>query len=400
MKEGDLRATDNFFERKREWSHLKDRILGAYLRPYLAKIVKTRRPTLLVDCFAGKGRFDDGEAGSPILICQAIDTVKRTRPDAIVNGLFIERKYASELRQNLQEFANWEVLPGTYEEHMGTIEDRVSEGTNLFLFVDPYGIKSLDMGRLRHLRELPVGSCEILMNFTTRGFLREGCRFLSIDGFDCGQDSDVYEGDPDSPNTRERMDAIAGGDYWRDILGSYYEKHIDMREAERQFSRDYLQKLRDLFEYVVDIPVQYRREHLPKYRLIYGTRKDDGLILMADNMSRAWREFVHQDRGGQEALFEEIDFPDMVALEGYSLEDDILEMAECRIGLKDLLVCLITKYGISYPEGELKRRMLAMEGAGLLIIRRDPPLTPKTRRPSTSMDYRKYRISVERNSRG
>jgi len=39
-----MRATDNFFDRKRDWSVLKDRILAAYLKPYLAKISRRQEP--------------------------------------------------------------------------------------------------------------------------------------------------------------------------------------------------------------------------------------------------------------------------------------------------------------------------------------------------------------------
>lgn len=50
----------------------KDSVLGAYLRPYLAKISRTRRAVRIADCFAGKGRFDDGRDGSPMIIRDAI----------------------------------------------------------------------------------------------------------------------------------------------------------------------------------------------------------------------------------------------------------------------------------------------------------------------------------------
>jgi len=391
-----MRATDNFFERKREWSRLKDEILATYLRPYLTKITTTGRPVLVVDCFAGKGRFDDGELGSPLLICQAIENASRIRPNAEIGGLFIERKYHGELEENLHPFSQCEVLSGAYEQHIADIGDRITAGTNVLLFVDPYGIKSLDMSRFRHLLELQVGSVELIMNLTTFGFLREGCRLLSIDGFESQRDSDVYEDDPDSPNSVERMNAIAGGSYWRRILEDYYGGSLDMRSAEQAFTLEYTTHLRELLPHVVDIPVQYRRGNLPKYRLIYGTQNADGLILMADKMSRVWRDFATKDRGGQEALFEEIDYPDMASMEGYSLEDDILSLADPGVELKALIVHLVTKYGITFPEGELKQRIKDMGEQGVLAIHRDPPTTPKAGRPATSMDYNKYRIQIER----
>ena len=68
-------AKDNsrFFEKKQAWSRVKDRLLLSYLPQYFQKVLKTRRPIFYVDCFAGKGRSDDGEPGSP---CIALDIRK------------------------------------------------------------------------------------------------------------------------------------------------------------------------------------------------------------------------------------------------------------------------------------------------------------------------------------
>ena len=55
-----------FFEKKREWSVVKDALLKCYLVPYFMKMLRTGRPLVYVDCFAGKGKFDDGNSGSPI----------------------------------------------------------------------------------------------------------------------------------------------------------------------------------------------------------------------------------------------------------------------------------------------------------------------------------------------
>ena len=47
-------------------------ILCAYFLPYLNKIMSTRIPVVYIDGFAGKGKFDDGTDGSPLLIKEKI----------------------------------------------------------------------------------------------------------------------------------------------------------------------------------------------------------------------------------------------------------------------------------------------------------------------------------------
>lgn len=57
----------NFFKKKNEWSVIKDKLLGCYLTPYFQKVLRTGKPICYVDCFAGKGMFDDGTEGSPLI---------------------------------------------------------------------------------------------------------------------------------------------------------------------------------------------------------------------------------------------------------------------------------------------------------------------------------------------
>ena len=61
------KKNDDFFVKKKPWSKVKDELLGCYLKPYVAKILHTRKPLAYVDCFAGKGKFDDGNPGSPLI---------------------------------------------------------------------------------------------------------------------------------------------------------------------------------------------------------------------------------------------------------------------------------------------------------------------------------------------
>ncbi|MHB8157293.1 MAG: hypothetical protein ACYDEQ_07875, partial [Desulfocucumaceae bacterium] len=96
--------TDNFFIAKRGWSLLKDRVVDYYLEPYIAKILTTGRPLVIVDCFAGKGKFDDGAIGSPIIIAQHIKNVlESNKPNKKIYGIFIEKKYFSELEVNISQ---------------------------------------------------------------------------------------------------------------------------------------------------------------------------------------------------------------------------------------------------------------------------------------------------------
>ena len=143
---------------------------------------------------------------------------------------------------------------------------------------------------------------------------------------------------------------------------------------------------------------ELRRELAAVYRLVAHYRMAD--LVFTHISVRLPGEDDHFLINPYGLFFEEIDYPDMVALEGYSIEDDVLEITSGGIELKNLLVRLIGKYGITFPEGDLKRRIKGMETEDRLTIHRDPPVTPKTGRRTTSMNYRDHRIWVERKTNG
>ena len=88
-----------FFEKKKVWSVVKDDLLGCYLVPYFSKLFRTRKPILYVDCFAGKGKFDDGSDGSPLVALKCLDRsiqqsmeMKNSAPTPQVLVKLIDRK--------------------------------------------------------------------------------------------------------------------------------------------------------------------------------------------------------------------------------------------------------------------------------------------------------------------
>ena len=142
--------TENFFNEKRSWSRIKDEILNWYLTPYLSKILSTGKPLRIIDCFAGKGRFDDGQRGSPIIIAVHIKD-QLVKGKKSIKGMFIEKKYFKELKKNMSGFESCEVFDGAYVEHISDIlSEAINIQANIFLYIDPYGIKSLYMFRGRY----------------------------------------------------------------------------------------------------------------------------------------------------------------------------------------------------------------------------------------------------------
>ncbi|MDR3052653.1 MAG: hypothetical protein LBU48_02170 [Coriobacteriales bacterium] len=95
----------DFFKQKKVWSEVKDELLGCYLVPYFNKILSMGNPILYVDCFAGKGKFDDGKPGSPLTALQSLDRsieVSHGRyPMPTVSMKFIELNHHQDLETNI-----------------------------------------------------------------------------------------------------------------------------------------------------------------------------------------------------------------------------------------------------------------------------------------------------------
>ncbi len=128
------KKNDDFFVEKKPWSKVKDELLGCYLKPYVAKILHTCRPLVYVDCFAGKGRFDDGNPGSPLI---ALDIFKQGLFSTKINGnarigaAFIDLNYASDLEANLSAYNGIKIISGAYED---TIEELLKSKTGCNVF--------------------------------------------------------------------------------------------------------------------------------------------------------------------------------------------------------------------------------------------------------------------------
>jgi hypothetical protein len=115
---------------------------------------------------------------------------------------------------------------------------------------------------------------------------------------------------------------------------------------------------------------------------------------MADNMNKKWKQMLENQRGGQQVLFD-FEFPGVSA---DALHKNILSLvAENSSGvpLKELIVELIQKYGITFSESEYKEKIKQMEQDSDFVVDRVPSMTP-TGKPATSMDYGKYKITIRK----
>jgi three-Cys-motif partner protein len=283
-KGGVGKVTTDFFQSKKPWSIYKDMILSYYLKPYLPKVCSLGKPVVLVDCFAGPGRFEDGSDGSPLIIAKAI---RQANKEKSASAIFIEakKKYYCRLQDSVKDYKEiCRTVNGSFEESAREIA-RIARNKTIFVYIDPYGIKPLRFDTLSGIyRNIAYGSSvEVLLNFNASSLVRQGRAALRY-----AQQDDAEE-ELDRTMVPDDIDAIAGGDYWRKIVTS----DTTFSQMEEEIVSAYMKLMRQYFAEVCGYPIKEKYEHtVPKYRLLFGSRNDDAYILMNDAISNARDKFL------------------------------------------------------------------------------------------------------------
>jgi three-Cys-motif partner protein len=138
--------TQRFFRSRRAAAVLKHAILTGYVVPFASKTGSRSvgHRVVLVDGYAGAGRYEDGQPGSPALLAQALRTPALAGRN--VECYFIEQDHTTfeHLSTVLSEEdpdgrLGWAAWEGSVEEHLPDLQAR-AEGVPLFLFLDPFGL--------------------------------------------------------------------------------------------------------------------------------------------------------------------------------------------------------------------------------------------------------------------
>ena len=406
---------NDFFDKKKIWSEVKDSLLACYLRPYFQKILMTRKPVFYIDCFAGKGKFNDGNDGSPLI---ALKTREASLQTSLVSNnfkkidmCFIDLRYGEELQKNTDFYrkdGSIQIVSGKYEEKiLDLLRDKA--GYNIFLYIDPYGIKALDAGLFSQFSSYNFASFEMLVNFNSFGFFRAACRVLNVDWSvdEAFRDLDdlIVEYDPTKIDATKESEAlltrIAGGDYWKAIAKDYRDRKITGYQAEKRLSSEYKKRLSTNFEYVLDLPIRMKAGQQPKYRMVHVSNHEDACFLMAQNMLKRTDEiYTHIQKESQGSLLEGdsgivpksdgawISKEDLIkAIKSY------LECIEIEINITKFIAGFISKTGILCKLKNIYSILTELQTQEYIEIRRTPSVT-KTGKPSKFWEEKKGQEAI------
>jgi hypothetical protein len=200
------------------------------------------------------------------------------------------------------------------------------------------------------------------------------------------EEADYLADDPTEPVELATLDAIAGGNYWREVA---LDPAVPFAQKIERFTEQYLERLVESFTYAAAYEVKEKYEHrVPKYVLVYGTRHPDGLGLMNDGMCKARLEFLGR-QFKQNVLFDCT--PEGEAPDTEGLRRDLLEILGRgrAMSRKELRVEALQRHfgkfltkDINAAVGELLRSGKLFSNTGKTRINDDvvlsaAPLTPQ-----------------------
>lgn len=278
-------------ESPRPQSVYKHAILEQYVVRFATMTASKLKPkrAVLFDGFAGRGRFDTGEAGSAEHMMLAAQKVKATTQ---IDLLLIEK--------NPQDYDSLDSVANEYrargiriDSHHGECGDYIDEalqlaaGASLFVFLDPCGAV-LPMNSIRDILRTrgKWPRTELLLNFSADLIRRAG-----------GQ---LKKGQLDLGGVA-KADAVCGGEWWRDVALRSHEASggHDWESAAENVAIEYAKHLSDGtgYGYVV-APVRRQVHHQPVYYLIFLTQDPHGFWVFGAAGAKArerWIEFLGPD---------------------------------------------------------------------------------------------------------
>jgi three-Cys-motif partner protein len=282
----------------------KHTILRKYLDawiPILGGGRFARDDLVLIDAFAGPGRYSTGEDGSPLLMLRAcLEHSGEIR--AALRYYFIEENDArvAHLRSEvgaltLPPSISAEVIHGSFDVEFPALIERVRTRFSglppTFAFIDPFGASDLPVALATPLLEVP--RCEVLVYFPASYLARFG----------------------EQPEFVPIMDSVFSGGDWR----AAFAQGINFETRQRILLDLFIDELRKRVPYVRAFGITPKHEAGGNtYYLVFGTANaEQGLRKMKDAMWKvdpvAGMSFRDSTNADHPVLFEEK--PDFSSLE-------------------------------------------------------------------------------------
>ena len=251
---------------KEPHTEAKHYILSEYLKAWFPILCRFSDRIIYIDGFAGPGKYEDGEVGSPLIVLDIVNS--HTIPlKCEIKFLFIEE---NKKRHNLlQELVKGIELPpkqeifvvnGKFKDEVQNIFDTLDKRSQrlapCFMFIDPFGYSHTPFSLIK--KAMSYDKCEILITFM----------YDFINRF-------IFEKDKE-----EVFNELFGTNDWINI------RQCQNPEERKEFIKNlYISQLKEEADAKYVIPFEMINKHNHTvYFLIFATNSIDGLRKMKEAM--------------------------------------------------------------------------------------------------------------------
>ncbi|MDP9224639.1 MAG: three-Cys-motif partner protein TcmP [Actinomycetota bacterium] len=143
-----------FFALEKFPNAMKHRIVGNYVKSALPTLINwSNRDVWYADLFAGAGRYDDGQPGSPLIVAEEADQRFRTKGPPLIHCFNVERDPGifDALQKNTSHIAP-EVIDNRLGDWSNHLDDLLAltqpNHAPLIVFLDPFGFEGIELSKL------------------------------------------------------------------------------------------------------------------------------------------------------------------------------------------------------------------------------------------------------------
>lgn len=209
-------------DKQQDWDYkkymfAKHEILRKYIGIWINILLSWNNHIIYIDGFSGKGKFDSGEKGSPVLVLEKASSILKKRNNKRFTAYFIEKdedNYKFLLEElsslNLIDRVDFQVINEKFEVFFKDFKDVIEAIEHkirpIFFFLDPFGYSPITLDDLKFI--LSLDTTEFLLTF----MYRDLNRFIETDHlketrlkFLGREDFTSLLNIADTPNEREKI---------------------------------------------------------------------------------------------------------------------------------------------------------------------------------------------------
>ncbi|MBI2305080.1 MAG: three-Cys-motif partner protein TcmP [Chloroflexi bacterium] len=242
----------------REHTRVKHVLLEKYLKAWIPVLGKYHSRICYFDGFAGRGEYESGDPGSPVIAIQVAHGFEKHFGEFVCTNIEHDPDAFKNLESTLSSYQYPKIkvvnVQGAFADVIEQIIVKVGgELAPSFFFIDPFGFSGVPFGIIKDI--LSIQRTEVFITF----MYHDINRFLR------------------TPQTQTALNALFGT-----TISGQLSSLLTSREKENAIRDLYVKQLREAAgaRFVLTFRVSMQNRRRTRYYLIYATNHFKGLMLM------------------------------------------------------------------------------------------------------------------------